>query len=508
MSFLAQTTTTTGVNFPTIVFTLAVWSATVFALIALAMPDQTPEQRARIKAVATSGAGAALFFSIWATQTQAANAAGGAPGGELLEQHSWLSSFPFPSTYHLDADGLGLGLLLLVSVVFFCASLAAWRNDRRVKLLSFCMLILETAFLGVLVAYDWLLFLFFWSLPVAPVYLLVRGFGRGHRARAASRYAIASLLTTALLILVAGLITVQGNLRAFDMGTLPTLPGTGQAVCFWLTAAAFLLTMAVVPVHSALLDLEEDSTGALAAVFGAVLPTMGAYGLLHVTLGFFPIAVNYSLFFAALAVVTVLWSGVMALRADDLRRLIGHAGNVLMGLVLLGVAGHTTISLTGATYILIARGLAVALLMLAASAIQERTRRIRISQLGGLAWQAPHLAAFWGVGILTASGIPLLGGFFGELLLFTGAFPAHRWTTVVVLGGTLLLAGVLLWTAQRVFAGAEHEGFSRVRDLGVLEITYLGILAAVSLFFGILPAHFDTLFMNGATNILYPLSAG
>ena len=134
--------------------------------------------------------------------------------------------------------------------------------------------------------------------------------------------------------------------------------------------------MAVVPFHGALLDLEEDSTGVLSAIFAAVLPSLGAYGLIHVAAGFFPtVAGGFSLFFAGLAVVTVVWAGLAALRTDDLRRLIGHVGTVLMGVVLLGVAGHTTVSITGIMYLLIARGLVVAVLMLLASAIQEQTRR-------------------------------------------------------------------------------------------------------------------------------------
>jgi len=172
--------------------------------------------------------------------------------------------------------------------------------------------------------------------------------------------------------------------------------------------------------------------------------------------------------------------------------------------VLLGVAGHTTISVTGIMYLLIGRGLAVAVLMLLASGIQERTRRVRISQLGGLAWQAPYLSAFWLLASLSAAGVPLLAGFTGNFLVFTGSFPAHRWATTVVLAGTILGAGVLLWTAQRIFLGGSRDTFTRVRDLGPLELTCLGILALVIVVLGVLPGHFVGLFQNGAEYILFP----
>jgi NADH-quinone oxidoreductase subunit M len=512
MNFLAQatsTTTTSGVTFPTLVLTAMVWSAVVFALAALFMPNQTQDQLRRIKSLGSTGAGAALFFAVWAVETQVSDAAGGTggiPGGDLFEQHGWLSSFPIASTYHLDADAVALSVILVVSVVFFCATLAAWRNQRHVKLLTVCLLTLETASLGILASYDWVLFLLFWTLAIVPVYVLVRAFGRDHGARVATRYAATGLVSAGLLLLAAVLIAFQAGAHSFDMGSTPiTLPGDGETVAFWLITAASLLAMAVVPLHGALLDLEEDSTGVLSAVFAAVLPSLGAYTLVHVAVGFFPsTSGSFSLFFAALAVVTVVWGGLAALRTDDLRRLVGHVGTVLMGLVLLGLAGHTSIAITGIMFLLLARGLVVAVLMLLASLIQEKTRRVRISQLGGLAWQAPFLSTFWLLATLAAAGVPLLAGFAGDFFIFTGSFPAHRWASTVVLAGTLLTSGVLVWTAQRVFLGASRDTFARVRDLGPLELTYLGILAALIVLVGVVPGHFAELFQNGAGHILFP----
>ena len=510
MNFLAQTsTTTTGAAFPTIVCTCLVWSALIFALVALFMPEHTREQRARIKSLGASGAGAALFFAIWALESQVADVAlgtGGIPNGDLVERHQWILSFPLSASYHLDLDSLGIALVTLFGVVFFCVALAAWRNDRHVKLLTVSLLTLETAAMGVLCSYEWILFLFFWTLPIIPMYLLIRAFGREGRARVADRYAGGLLVSAGLLTLAALLMSFQAGVHFFDMGDVPVLlNGSGAGVVFWLLAAAFLLVMAIVPFGGALLDLEEDSTGVLAAVFATVFPSLAVYGLIQTSVGFFPpLSRTYTLFFAAVAVVTVVWGGLAALRADDLRRLVGHVGTVLMGVILLGVAGHSTIALTGIMFLLIARGLGVTVLMLLVSAIQERTRRVRISQLGGLAWQAPYLCAFWLLASLTLVGVPLLAGFSGDFFIITGSFPAHRWATVIVLAGTLIVGGVLIWTVQRVFFGASRESFEKINDVGPLELTYLGILVAVIVLVGVLPGHFAGLFQSGADYLLFP----
>ena len=487
----------------------------LFAVVIVLLPDRTREQRTRIKALGVAGASAALFFALWAVETQASNAAiglGGRPGGELMEQRRWLASFPISASYHLDADGLSLGLILLTTVVFFCVAVAVWRNDRHVKLLSIALLTLETAFLGVLCSYDWVLFLIFWSLPIAPVYLLIRTFGGGgeHSSRVAMRYAVTALVSTGLLAVAALLIGFEDGTRSFDMGLAPlTLPATVSHVVFWLCTGAFLIAMAVVPLHIPLLDLEEDSSGALSAVFAALLPTLGAYGLLHVSVGFFPtISGEYSLLFAVLAVISVAWAGIAAVRTDDLRRLVGHVGTVQMGAVLLAVAGHTTLAITGAIFLLLSRGLTVSVLMLVSSLIQERTRRVRISRIAGLAWQTPRLAAFWLGAALSAAGTPLLSGFVAYLLLFSGAFPAHRWFTVLVLVGVLVTPVALLWAARRMFLGASRETFSKARDVGPFEMTYLLVLLAVIVLLGVLPEHFADLFNNGASSILFPGTSG
>jgi NADH-quinone oxidoreductase subunit M len=306
------------------------------------------------------------------------------------------------------------------------------------------------------------------------------------------------------------LIGFEDGTRSFDMALAPlTLPATVSHVVFWLCTGAFLLAMAVVPLHVPLLDLEEDSSGAVAAVFAALLPTLGAYGLLHVSVGLFPtISGDYSLLFAILAVVSVVWAGVAAFRADDLRRLVGYVGTVQMGAVLLAIAGHTTLAITGAIFLLLSRGLIMSVLMLLSSLIQERTRRVRISQIAGLAWQAPRVAALWLGAALGAAGTPILSGFVAYLLLFTGSFPSHRWLTLVVLVSVLLTPLALLLAAQRIFLGGARETFSKVRDLSPLDLTYFGVLLALIVLLGVLPEHFADLFANGASSILFPGTNG
>lgn len=500
--------TAPALSFPSILYSSLIWGTLLFAIIALFMPDRTRDQRGRIQALAIAGSGLALFLSFWAIQTQANQAelgTGGRLGGELVEQHRWLDSFPITADYHLDADGIALPLLVMTTVVFFCVALTGLRNDRRVRLFTVCLLIMETGLAGILLANDWVLFLLFWTLPVAPVYLLTRGWGQAG-GRAAGRFAITWLLSAGLLLVAACVITFQGGTHSFDMTKgAAQLPGAAANAGFWLCVVAFLLVMAVVPFHLPLLQIERHGGATLAAVTAAILPGVGAFGFLHVVVAQFPSMVSrYSLLFAVLAVAGALWAGVGALRSDDLRQLVAYLGAAQMAAVLLGSVAGTSVALVGVTLMLVARALVVSLLMLLASSIQDRTRTSRISQLGGLAWQAPRLAGFWIIAALTAAGAPLLAGFGADLLLFTGSFPSHRISAALVLAGVLLSVGALLWTGQRIFYGGIREAYSRVRDLGTLELTYLGLIVALIVIFGLFPNRFAGLISNGASSLLTP----
>ena len=150
------------------------------------MPDHTREHSSPDQVTGASGAGAALFFAVWAVESQTPTcrwgrgAAAVAPVATSSSSTAGCRPSRSPRLTTSTSTRLALRWSSWSPVVFFCAALAAWRNERRVKLLTVCLLTLETASLGVLVSDDWILFLFFWTLPIVPVYLLVRGFGHGH----------------------------------------------------------------------------------------------------------------------------------------------------------------------------------------------------------------------------------------------------------------------------------------------------------------------------------------
>lgn len=496
-----------AIELPALLYSTLLGGAVLIALIVLFMPDRTREQRGRIHVLGVAGAGIALFFAVWAVQTQANQAevgTGGRPGAELSENHGWIVSFAVRSSYHLDADGVALALLLVSTVIFFCASMAAFRNDRRVRLFTVCLLLLETGVNGVLLSQDWLLFLLFWALPIIPLHLLIRGWSPPEAARVVNRHAIIALLSTVLITSGALILTFQSGTHSFDITRTPAgIAGPAAGACFWLFFTGFLLASAAVPLHLPHLDLSEEGTSPIAVVIAALLPMLGLFGLMRVVVPILPTQLSqYSVVLAALGVVAALWGAASALAGDNLRRIVSSIGIAQLGAVLVAISVSNSVALTGATLLLVSRGFVVALLMFLAGCIEERTRHVSLDLIGGLAWQAPRLAGMWIFSGLTAVGVPLLSGFAGTLLLFTGAYQGHRFSTVLVIAGIVLTGLAILSIAQRLFFGPSREVFSRVKDLTTLELTYMGVLVTFIVLFGIFPNRFLGLIGAGASSLL------
>lgn len=500
------TTTPTGIDLPSVLLSTVVWVTSVAALVIAFLPERTPDQRSRVRSVALFAAAASVVLTLLTLGSAISLGVAATPDQLHEEKASWISNFAFSIHYHLTADGVTLSLLTVSTVLFACVVLAAWKRQERVRLYCGLLLVLETAVNGALCSADVMLFVMFFCLQAVPLFLLIRCFGGPGRERIATKAGVATLVASVLLLVAFALVVVHAGARSSDLNDLETathpLPDKVAVAGFWLAFTGFAIGFAIAPLHTWVVDAQSTASSGVAAIIGGVMVRLSGYGMLRFLLGLFPAqAHRFSTVLLVLAVLSAFWGSFVTLAQRDIRRMIAATTVGQMSLVLLALAAPNTISLDGAVLQLVASGLAAGLLLLLCGAIEGRTRTRSLDRLGGLAGQAPRLGGLWIFACLAALGAPLLAGFSAEVMLFTGAFPAHHYATVFVMASTAVSTGMLLWSVQRVFFGPVREEFVRVRDASALELSYMWPLVVFLIAFGVLAGRVVPVIGTGLTKI-------
>ena len=470
---------------PALLLSGIVWIPLIVGLVLLLLPARSEAERARVRIGAIVGSGFVLVLAVLMWYGFADQ------GGTLAyeEQRAWLPQLG--SSYHLGVDGVSLALLLLTSLLSLVAVLASSRVRERAGAYFALLLLFETGLNGVLAAVDYLLILLFWAMPVVAAFLLIAGWGGPGRSRAALKVLAFGLASTALLLVAVLILAGQSSPPTFDLLSLhnTVLHGPATGLLFWLFFAAFAVLLPAVPLHTWFIDAVAEAGAPVAALVGGALPALAGYGLYRTVLGDFPADLHRMRgAILVLTLATLIWSGLSALGQDDLKRAIAFLAQSRSSLVLLAVVSAAPVALNGGVVLMVASGLGVALLLLTAGMIQERTGTHSVRALSGLAARLPRAAILYLVGGLGLLGLPGLAGFIGMVLVFLGAYPVDRTTTTIaILASALLAGGLVVTSSERIFFGPLPDGFARLRDLGTLELTYAVLLVAVIVLLGVFP---------------------
>lgn len=355
--------------------------------------------------------------------------------------------------------------------------------------------------LGTAMSTNLIQFYFFWELMLVPSWALINIWGYGEREKIALKYFIYTHIGA--LSLLAGILSVYAIFGTFDIPSLLSLVHGGLhplGLLRWVVLAMFLgfaVKMAVVPLHTWLPDAHAEAPTPISALLSPAMIGLGGYALVRLTFTLFPEAFEqFSIIFSLLALVTMIYGGIMALAQDDIKRLLAYSSVSQMGYLLFGIASSYPQGLSGSMFHYVSHGTCKAILFMMAGAIMLETHGIRsIRRLGGLAGKMPLTAIFTLIGFLGIAGTPPLNGFQSEWLIFTGAFAgaieAHNVTrlliTVVALIGTVLTAGYALWTIRRIFFGPLPEHLDEVHEAPALTTVPMLILALATIILGIYP---------------------
>jgi len=409
------------------------------------------------------------------------------PGFQLVEQSNWFSS---TILYKLGVDGVSMPFALLTTLLMPICILASWKSiQTRVKSYLIAFLILETLMIGVFVALDLLLFYVFFEGGLIPMFLIIGVWGGKRRVYAAFKFFLYTLAGS-LLMLIA-IMFMYWTAHTSDIETLLHTSFTPRAQ-FWLWLAffaSFAVKMPMWPVHTWLPDAHVEAPTAGSVILAGVLLKMGGYGFIRFSLPMFPDA---SLYFApfvfALSVIAIVYTSLVALVQDDMKKLIAYSSVAHMGFVTMGIFAGNTQGVQGAVFQMVSHGLVSGALFLCVGVVYDRLHTREIAAFGGLVNRMPRYALVMMVFTMANVGLPGTSGFVGEFLTLIGAFQTNTWVALFATTGVILSAAYALYLYRRVIFGVlDKPALLTIEDLSWREAFCLVPLLLLTIYYGVHP---------------------
>jgi len=412
---------------------------------------------------------------------------------ELVERSAWLGR---GLDYHVGVDGISLFLVLLAAFLTPLALMSSWKAvDDRVKEFSLFMLLLETGVIGVFVSLNLFLFYVFWEAMLIPMYFLIGIWGGRRRIYATMKFVLFTmfgslLMLAAIFVLHAAYFRATGSysLTIADLAAASFAPGL-QTWLFLAFGLAFAIKIPLFPLHTWLPDAHVEAPTAGSVLLAAILLKMGAYGFVRLGLPMFPqAAAAFAPALSILAVVGIIYGGLMALVQKDMKSLVAYSSVSHMGLIMLAVFSLNFEATEGALYQMLNHGVSTGALFLCVGVLYERTHTRLIADYGGVAARMPVFAGVFLVAMLSSAGLPGLNGFVGEILCFFGIFAANKVLAALGVSTVILSAAYLLWLYRRVMHGPVTDpADTRFRDLDRRELATLAPLVVLMVLMGLFP---------------------
>ena len=452
--------------------------------------ERTVKAFALLSAVATL---AVALIAVYSTDTK-----------QLTFDGSWISVLG--SRFTLSLDGMGKMLELLTAISFPVIFAATYSNKYKNSNAFYGLMLLSQAgLMGVFAAADLLLFYFFWELALIPVYFLCSKWGGEKRIAVTFKFFIYTFLGSLLMLVGILYIYYLAGGHTFNMDVLRNANTTvsQQNFIFWMFFIAFAVKMPIFPFHTWQPDTYEQAPTAVTMVLSAVMVKMGVFATIRWLLPLSPAGVlNYANLVIILAVIGMIYARLIAIRQDDMKRLIAYSSIAHIGLMGASIFTNDASGLQGVMFQMFAHGINVLGLWIVADVIEQQMGTRKFSELGGLAQKAPTLAILFVVLALANVALPLTNAFVGEFLMFNSLFQ-HNMIVAAVAGISIILAAVYtLWMVQKVFYGEIKTADLPVIKLQTGTTLMLVILVIVVLVFGVYPKPMFDLTNDTVTKIL------
>ena len=409
------------------------------------------------------------------------------PTFQFVENRDWIYGF---INYKVGVDGISILFIILTTFITpLCILSVNSTIKNRLKDFLVAILIMESLMIGVFCSLDLVIFYLFFEGGLIPMFLIIGIWGGDRRVYSAFKFFLYTLLGSVLMLVaiiyiywITGTTDVE---KLYQIG----IEAKYQKILWLAFFSSFAVKTPMWPVHTWLPDAHVEAPTAGSVLLAAILLKMAGYGFIRFSIGLFPIGSEYFVTLVyILSLIAIIYTSLVALMQEDMKKLIAYSSVAHMGFVTLGIFTMTQQGVEGSIFQMISHGIISAALFLCVGVIYERMHTRRIKNYGGIVSVMPRYSILLMIFTLGALGLPGTTGFVGEFLILIGAFKDNFLVAVVASIGVILGAAYMLWLYKRVvFGELINKDLKNMVDLNKSELIILSSLALPSLYFGFYP---------------------